>query len=136
MMLTNKLEKTWEAATHDQRVAAIIRAKDILANMVHYQGGHRYYTDDVERLAAELLPEPIEVVGNERQAENPHVNNHHLFEVLYEFTASPAEGQKLREWVDGMKAGHMDDDAITKKMVFALYDGLFGRMDWPWTEVR
>lgn len=131
MMLTNKLEKNWEAATADQRVAAITRAKEMMANLVHYQSGRRYYTDDVERLAAELLPE-ARTGDNARQAGDANITVHHLFEVLYEFTKSPTEAEWLRDWLRRMKTDHLSDDAITEKMIMVLFDGVLGRGDWPW----
>lgn len=55
-MLTTKLEQLWEKTSAETRIQAITEARVILGNLVHYPTQPKnYYTDDVERLAAELL---------------------------------------------------------------------------------
>jgi hypothetical protein len=54
-MLDTKLQAAFSQATVAERSAALDLASKILANLVHYQGRKSHYTDDIQRLAAELL---------------------------------------------------------------------------------
>lgn len=52
------LEKVWEASTTAEKEAALEKAAKILGNLIHYpptRDKKRYYTDDVQLIAAELL---------------------------------------------------------------------------------
>jgi hypothetical protein len=54
-MLTPPIEQTWYNVSEQERQLMLKLAKHIIGNMVHYQGSKRYYHDDLERIAAELL---------------------------------------------------------------------------------
>ena len=66
-MLTIALEEVWDRQTQSMKDSATVKAQEILANLVHYQSGKSYYTDDVERLAAE----PRHVFGNRWRLGHP-----------------------------------------------------------------
>jgi hypothetical protein len=55
-MLTADLDKIWQAASSEERNAAVIRAKRILENLVYYPA-RKNSKDDVQFLAASLLSE-------------------------------------------------------------------------------
>jgi len=55
-MLNLDLERMWESATEEEKKKAKARAELLLGNLVHYPiDKKRYYIDDLEQVAANLL---------------------------------------------------------------------------------
>ena len=50
-----RLESAWRWASEEEQEAALLMAKNLMANLVHYQGSKRFYDDDQKRIAAEFI---------------------------------------------------------------------------------